>query len=339
MAEDALIDWLRASQSALGEDSLIGDDAAILPRPGAWAVTVDTQQEGVHFFPGTEVDAVARRLLAVNLSDLAAMGAKPEFGFLALAAPAEFDHQRFFTALIEAGRRHGVRLAGGDLSRAPQCLAALTLLGSKGEARRWLRRDAARPGHTLWVGGTLGQAALGLALLERAGGPAGFRDGLPPGLELSDTLQEAARQAVRRHQEPLAQLELGQWLGSQSEGAAMDVSDGLAKDLHRLCKESRVGVRVELEQLPLAPSSKQLCDRLDLDAHELALFGGEDYVLLFTLPRHLRPPADMGCKAIGEVLVWNDQPGVCEAEPVILRRASGEAPLPPHGWDHLAAFL
>lgn len=340
MAEDALITWLRASQRALGEDSLIGDDAAILPQQGAFVVTVDTQQEGVHFFPGTDVDRVARRLLAVNLSDLAAMGAQPEFGFLALSAPTDFDHRRFLAALTEEGRRYGMRLAGGDLSQAPHCMAALTLLGSKkDDTRRWLRRDGARPGHVLWVGGSLGEAALGLSLLERAGGPAGLVDGLPPQMDLPEALREAARRAIRRHQQPPVQLELGQWLGGQAEGAAMDISDGLAKDLHRLCKASGVGARVRLDQLPLEGSGQLLCGQLGLEVHELALFGGEDYVLLFTLPQDLRPPPEMGCWAIGEVLEFNAHCGISEGHPVIVRRGSEETPLPPDGWDHLRSSV
>ena len=337
MAEDDLIAWLRATQAAHGESSLIGDDAAVVPQQGDWAITMDTQQEGVHFFPGTDPELVARRLLAVNLSDLAAMGARPELGFLALAAPLEFDHRRFFAALIEEGRRYGIRLAGGDLSRAPHCMTVLTLLGRKNDAQRWLRRDGARPGHVLWVGGSLGEASLGLALLERVGGPSGLVDGLPPELDLSPEQRDTVRRAIRRHLQPTPQLELGHWLGSQSEGAAMDISDGLAKDLHRLCGESGVGARVQEERLPVASSMRSLGDHLGVDVNALALFGGEDYVLLFTLPEGLDPPSELGCQAIGEILAPLSSSEPTETSSVILCRGSEETQLPAEGWDHFAS--
>src|SRR6185436_12693499 len=125
-------------------------------------VTTDSQIEGVHFPPGLDPALVARRLLAVNLSDLAAMGAEPRHAFLALAAPPGFAHRRFFRALLAACRLQGVELAGGDLARDPHHVhAVLTLLGTRPAAGRWLRRDGARPGHRLWHGGTVGESAAG----------------------------------------------------------------------------------------------------------------------------------------------------------------------------------
>ena len=111
--EDELIDWLRRRTARRG-GRWIGDDAAILPRSEQWAVTVDTQVEGVHFLPGLDPAVVARRLLAVNLSDLAAMGARPAFGFLALSAPGDYDHRRFLASLTDACERYELDLAGGD---------------------------------------------------------------------------------------------------------------------------------------------------------------------------------------------------------------------------------
>src|SRR4051794_24167418 len=160
--ETDLLRWLR---SRLGS-SLIGDDAAVLPDGGPFAVTVDHQIAGVHFPSDLDPAIVARRLLAVNLSDLAAMGAAPTHAFLALAAPTGFDHRRFFTALLDACRRHGLTLAGGDLARNPERLvASLTMLGTKDAAARWLARSGARPGHALWLGGTIGESAAGRMLI------------------------------------------------------------------------------------------------------------------------------------------------------------------------------
>ena len=115
--EDQWIEWLRRRNRRYGGEK-IGDDAAVLPAEGPLAVTVDTQIAGVHFLPELDPAIVARRLLAVNLSDLAAMGAKPAYAFLALTTAPGFDLARFFDALLEAGADHGVELAGGDLTRA-----------------------------------------------------------------------------------------------------------------------------------------------------------------------------------------------------------------------------
>jgi thiamine-monophosphate kinase len=321
MSEDRLLRWLRGSPGT----SLIGDDAAVLPAGGPFAVTVDSQIAGVHFTPDLDPALLARRLLAVNLSDLAAMGAHPAYAFLALAAPAGFDHRRFFRAFLTACRRAALQLAGGDLAGSPHTAATLTLLGTKPEAGRWLQRSGAAPGHDLWLGGTIGESAAGRLLIERGARWQSARaidllSGLPP------ALRSAARRAVRRHILPAPQLELGAWLGRQREGAAMDVSDGLARDLHRLCHESDAGASIEAEDLPLAARFHSLCALLSADPLGLALGGGEDYVLLFTLPSGTVPPAGFGCRKIGRMT---------RTKRVMLRQGSAIRPLPALGWDHL----
>lgn len=311
--ENRLIDWLRRRPGA----RLIGDDAAVLPA-AAYAVTVDHQIAGVHFPPDLDPASIARRLLAVNLSDLAAMGAAPAFAFLALAAPEGFDHRRFFDALLEACAHHGLQLAGGDLAKNPERLAAsLTLLGTKAEGGRWLERSAARPDHDLWLGGTVGESALGRLLIER---------GLAENLEaFSSLLRSPARRAVRRHLEPRPQLDLGRWLARRPEGAAMDVSDGVARDLHRLCKASGVGAEVDAAALPFSDRYIAICEAIDADPLALALGGGEDYVLLFTLPAGEEAPPE-GARRIGTITAGGG---------VTLLQAGTRAPLPDLGWDHL----
>ena len=255
---------------------------------------------------------VARRLLAVNLSDLAAMGALPAYAFLALAAPPGFDHRRFFSALLAACRRHGARLAGGDLARNPERLAAsLTLLGTKA-GQRWVERAGARPGHALWLGGTIGEAAAGRLLIERGGLNEAF-----------SSLRAAAKRAMRRHLAPAPQLDLGRWLGEQSEGAGMDVSDGLARDLHRLCRASGVGAEIDLDALPFSARFTMLCEAIDADPLALALGGGEDYVLLFTLPAGIAPQT--GWK-IGKIT---------RQRRIMMLREGKRSALPDLGWDHL----
>lgn len=321
--EDHLLRWLRGQ---LGE-TLIGNDAAVLPESGPLAVTVDSQIESVHFTPGLDPALLARRLLAVNLSDLAAMGAVPAWAFLALQTTEGFDHRRFFRSLIAACRRHGVTLAGGDLARNPGgTVATLTLLGKQPEGGRWLERSQARPGHDLWLGGPVGESAAGAILIGRGARMHGRRTELPPEVEaLGSSLRSVARRAVRRHLLPEPQLELGLWLGRQPEGSAMDVSDGVAKDLHRLCRESSVGAQVTFEALPFARGFETLARALGADPSSLALGGGEDYVLLFTLPSGLAPPPGFDCHRIGRIT---------RERKVVLHQEGTRRPLPASGWDH-----
>ena len=310
--ENRLIDWLSRRTARQPGGSRLGDDAAVLP-PGSFAVTVDHQIEGVHFPPGLDPAVVARRLLAVNLSDLAASGAVPRYAFLALAAPAGFDHRRFFTSLLASCRKFGVELAGGDLARNPERLSAsLTLMGTKA-GRRWIERGGARPGHALWLGGTIGESAAGRLLIERGGWKEGD----------SSSLRVAARRAMRRHLEPEPQLALGRWLSDQRAGAGMDVSDGLARDLHRLCRASGVGAEVDAAELPFPARFPSLCEMIAADPQALALGGGEDYVLLFTLPEGIEPPEG---RRIGRITRKRE---------VAMIREGKRSALPDVGWDHL----
>ncbi|HEX6898175.1 MAG TPA: thiamine-phosphate kinase [Thermoanaerobaculia bacterium] len=311
--EDRLLRWLRDQL----DEPLIGDDAAVLPAGGPFAVTVDHQIAGVHFPPGLDAAVIARRLLAVNLSDLAATGAVPAYAFLALAAPAGFDHKKFFMAFLAGCRRFGLRLAGGDLARSDRFTAALTLMGTKEKGGRWLTRGGAAPGHALWLGGTVGESAAGRLVIER--GEEAFK-------AFSSALRAAARRAARRHLHPEPQIDLGRWLAKRKEGAAMDVSDGVARDLHRLCRASGTGAEIEAEALPLSDRFTDLCETLDADPLTLALGGGEDYVLLFTLPRGEEPPEPFACRRIGTIT---------KRRGVWLLRDSGKEPLPELGWDHL----
>jgi thiamine-monophosphate kinase len=319
--EDRLLAWLRRR---LGRGALVGDDAAVLPE--GLAVTLDPQIEGVHFPPGLDPARVARRLLAVNLSDLAATGALPAYAFLALAGPPAFDRRRFLRALVAGCRRHGLVLAGGDLARQRHVAAVLVLVGRRRRGGRWLRRSGATAGHELWVGGTLGEAAAGLRLLRRG---ARLEDGrilLPARPRLAAGLAVAARRAVRRQLLPRPQLELGGWLARQPAAAAIDVSDGLARDLHRLCRRSGVGAEIDAGALPLAPRFAALAAALGEDPLRLALGGGEDYVLLFSLPPGRRPPPRFAGACIGRVTARRG---------VRLRHDGHRAPLPALGWDHL----
>ncbi len=324
--EDALTSWLAAT-AAGKRGPLIGDDAAFLRLAGDWAVTTDQQIAGTHFPADLAPPAIARRALAVNLSDLAAVGARPRYAFLTLAAPHDFAFKPFFRALIEEGRKHRLELAGGDLARSEHFRLSLTLLGQRPPRGRWLERSAARPGDRLWLGGTIGESALGERLLARGAHMTGRKIELPPSIARDSALAQAARAAVRRHLEPTAQLELGYWLGKRRRAAAIDLSDGLALDLTRLCRESGVGAVIEKESLPLPKNGARLAAALGEDMETLALGGGEDYVLLFALPPSIVVPKQFAATPIGRV-TGNKR--------VLIARAGKLHPLKPSGWDHLA---
>jgi len=321
-SEDRLIGWLRRHPRT----DLLGDDAALLPA-AARVATVDSQIEGVHFPDGLDSAVVARKLLAVSLSDLAAVGAVPRYALLALSARPGFDHRRFFRAFLESCGEQGVRLAGGDLARSPSgTVCTLTLLGTLPEGGSFLRRSGARPGDGLWVGGPVGESAAGQRLVARGARLDDAEVRVPDGFRAPEALARAARRAVWRHLLPRPQLELGRHLGRLPRVAAMDLSDGLARDLPRLCRESEVGAEVESRRLPLAPDFVSLCDALGEDPVDLALEGGEDYVLLFTLPEGADADLPVACHRIGKVI-----------EERVLRvvRDGRVEPWPTGGWDHL----
>lgn len=327
--EDRLIAWIRRSLARQGKNR-IGDDGAILPAGPSWSVTTDQQVVGVHFQPDLEPGLVAERLLAVNLSDIAAMGSRPAFALVALNAPSSFDVRAFFRALLRASRRSSVELIGGDLARSPQLSITMTLFGRREPGARWLRRSNARPGDELFVGGALGRAIAGLRLVEMGARLDGRSVVLPPDLEdESDLVRVRAKQACRAHLLPQPQVTLGLGLARRRRVAAIDISDGLALDLHRLCRESGVGAQVELaEVLPRDRGWTALHRYLGIDPRSAVLAGGDDYRLLFTLPSGSRPPATPGCRKIGSI---TEQPAI------LLREQNGTHPLPPLGFDHFGA--
>lgn len=331
--EDRVLSWLRGRPGT----GLIGDDAAHLPAPGphGWVATTDPQIGGVHVPEDLDEILLARRLLHVNLSDLAASGAEPAYALVALAAPEGFHHKRFFHGLLEVCEEEGVKLAGGDLARGPVPSAVMTLMGIVPENASPLRRDGGRPGDRLWVGGTLGESGAGRRLLERGARLASYSEHahvfLPAAARATPELMEAGRAAVVRHLSPRAQVALGRWLASRPGRpvAALDLSDGLARDLPRLARESGVAAVVDAAALPLADRFEELCAALGKDPLELALGGGEDYVLLFALPPDEEPPADFGCHLIGRLEEAGDEGDVTLLE-------NGERrPMPSIGWDHL----
>jgi thiamine-monophosphate kinase len=235
----------------------IGDDAALLRLPPGeeLVATVDAVVEGVHFDRRFAPEDVGWKALAVNLSDLAAMGARPRWALCALAVPRGAEPARLLRVgrgLAACARRFGVALVGGNVTRARELSLTVTLLGGAPRGKA-LRRAGARAGHLLLVSGALGGAALGLGR------------GAPPG-------------AVRRQRRPEPRVELGLRLRGVAS-ACIDLSDGLLQDLGHLCRASGVGAEVEVMGLPAAPGL--LGRRGGLDR---VLGGGEDYELLAAVP-------------------------------------------------------
>ncbi len=299
LSEFALIDRRFARCGASRDDVLlgVGDDAALLsPPPGKrLAVSVDTLVEGVHFFADTDLVDLGWKALAVNLSDLAAMGAAPAWAFLALTLPDgdEGRVDRLAAGLCPLARNHGVQLAGGDTTRGPFSIT-IQVHGFVEEARA-MRRDAARPGDGIHVTGHLGDAALALRALYAQ------RAGRPP-LLAGDRLGEL----LPRLHRPEARIDEGMCIARHAR-CALDISDGLMADLGHICARSGVGARIEVARLPLSnPLREYVAAHGDWSP---ALTGGEDYELCFTLPpereaalRAVYPASLAPFRRIGEIV-------------------------------------
>jgi len=291
----------------------VGDDAALLEVPPGRALVaaVDTLVEGRHFLPGAPPESVGHQALAVNLSDLAAMGAEPAWALLSLSLP-ESDPawlDPFAHGLYALADRHGVALVGGDTVRGPRVIT-ITALGFV-EPALALRRSGARPGDLLYVSGWPGEAGAGLEALRGTAVPA------------DDPL-------VRRYRYAEPRLALGRALRGRAS-AAMDVSDGLYGDLRKLCAASGVGARLELERLPVSGELARRHSRAD--SEHCVLFGGDDYELLFTVP-----PAAAAALEAG----WSASPprhrvGRIESEPGVRCVRNGQPEeVGGEGYDHFA---
>jgi thiamine-monophosphate kinase len=321
VGETQIIERIRRALPARPGGALllgIGDDAAILrPRAAAdWVISCDAFLEGVHFLARLHPpEAVGYKALARATSDLAAMGARPRFFLLTLALPparAARWLERFLAGLAWAARKFGLVLVGGDTSRQPRVLASVTVLGEV-ERGRALRRSGARPGDLIYVSGRLGAAALGLELLRRGlVRPARFR------------------RLLRPHLYPPIRLALGRWLARRRIASAMiDTSDGLSTDLAHLLEASGVGARLAPSRLPIVSIPRELARR-SLDPLALALNGGEDYELLFTVPRRFRARVPRSWRGIPLTCIGEIVPG----NQLLLADSSGRTRrLAPGGWD------
>lgn len=298
-------------------DLAVGDDAALLrARPGMQlAVSTDMLVAGTHFFADTDPEDLGWKTLAVNLSDLAAMGAEPRWAFLALALPAADEPwiAAFARGLFACADAHGVDLAGGDTTRGPLTLS-VTILGELPQGAA-ITRAGGRAGDDLWVSGQPGRAALGLAALR---GQAG----------LSAAGRAASIAALQR---PQPRVGLGLALRGRAT-AMLDVSDGLLGDLGHILECSATGAIIDLAALPLAGLLETGAD--PALARRCLLGGGDDYELLFAAPAARRTElhtlaAELGL-ALHRIGALTDDPGA-----LWLREADGRlVPGARSGYDH-----
>lgn len=332
IGEFALIERLHGLVAVERPDVIvgIGDDVAVLSVDGdQWLLaTVDCQVEDVHFLRRAITPAqLGRRALAINLSDLAAMGGYPLFALVSLGLPDSLDVlwvEELYHGLGHEARQHGVAIVGGNMTRSPGGIwVDVTVLG-RVRCDEVVLRSGARPGDLVLVTGQLGAAAAGLQLL------------LDP--ELTHVVGDP-EPALTRHFTPTPRLaEAGVIARSRQATAMIDLSDGLSSDIGHICEQSGVGVRLWAEALPIAPAARAIAAARGEPPWNIALAGGEDYELCFTAP----PDAAASLAAAIQEQTGAPVTVVGEILPAEtgrwLRLPEGDAiPLAPRGWEHFKA--
>ena len=335
--EDVLVARLATTFRARRRDVLlgIGDDAAIVNPGGPLAISTDVLVEGEDFRKGWDPERLGRKALAVNLSDLAATGAAPRYALLTLGLPRESD-EAWVSALARGFRavagEFGVAVIGGDLTSAPVTFVSVTVLGRAPESP--LLRSGGSAGDEVWISGTLGVAAAGLRArlagfdLDAKGAARG------PGGRLAPDRYRVALSRMLRHQlDPRPMVDLGVALAERGLAtAAIDISDGLARDLHRLCRASGCGAAIDLDALPVDSELAEVAKLLDLEPLPAALYGGEDYGLLFTVTPGCSAPVRRlsGRFALRRIGILRENPEI------VLVSGPRHEPLPDAGFDHFS---
>ncbi|HXY78706.1 MAG TPA: thiamine-phosphate kinase [Candidatus Acidoferrales bacterium] len=317
-----------AGRAAGGLRLGIGNDGAVLAPSGRteWVLSCDAFLEGVHFLADRHpAESVGYKALARATSDLTAMGSTPCYFLLMLGLPLRRTGawlDEFLRGMAKASRQLGIRLIGGDTKRHESVAVSITVLGEIAP-RLAVTRAGARPGDTIYVSGKLGAAQLGLLMLKGARDSA-FRPRI--GGRFSP---------LQAHLYPHIRVSLGSWLArNRVASAMMDISDGLSTDLTRLCEASRIGARIWADRIPCVevPPSRRgsIRPQKQFDPLELALNGGEDYELLFTVSpknekRLRRAPGFKDLTPIGQIE---------RSREILLVGADGKAkPLVSGGWD------
>jgi thiamine-monophosphate kinase len=305
----------------------VGDDAAVLAIKGEeiLVATCDAQVENTHFrLSNIAPHDLGRRVLAVNLSDIAAMGATPRFALVSLLLPPSLDTtilDGLYAGLREEATKFDVAIVGGNIARnAEQLIIDITLLGT-GYRNQLLQRNNAHAGDAVIITGNVGSAAAGLLLLEHQ----------HLASKITPEYQARARAA---QQTPIPRIEAGQWLARHNIITGIDVSDGLVGDLLHICEASAVSMCIEADALPIQPEVISIAQLTGRDPLELALFGGEDYELLFTAPADRAPilvDALFTATGVTATIIGN----VAKGSGLTLIRNGTISPLQAGGWDHL----
>ena len=305
----------------------IGDDASAWDEPsGTRVLTTDTMVEGVHFNLETTAWAdLGWKLLAVNMSDVAAMGCAPLHSVVTLGLRGDIPVDglvEMYRGMMEACRRYGGAIVGGDIVRSPVFFVSAAMTGvacvsgsGPDKSGLLLRRDRASPGDRVGVTGSLGCSAGGLRMLTE------------DGARRFDA--ETAGHLSRANNRPEPRVPQGQALAQHGVAAAMDISDGLVDDLRKMCEASGVGARIYAESIPV---DETLREAFAEDWLHLALTGGEDYELLFTAPQpvmdRVAGALDVPVTIIGEIVAGPPEVTVLDAE-------GRKIPIGSGGWDHL----
>lgn len=301
----------------------IGDDAAVLEfTPGTLVLaTCDMLVEGRHFLRGRMSPyQLGRKALAVNLSDIAAMAGTPRHALVSIGLPADLTVEyveELYRGMKDLAAEAAVNIVGGDTVAAPVLTLDLAVLGEVPPGRLVLR-SGARPGDLLLVTGELGASAAGLELL------------LSPTAEVPE---EIARPLLTSHLEPRPRLAEGRLLGGLAT-AMIDISDGLASEVHHLCAESDVGAVIWADRIPIGRATREAARLLDRDPLEWALYGGEDYELLFAVPPERAGEAATGIGEAGGTAAVIGEFLPREEGVHLLDRCGRKTPLRPAGFDH-----
>ncbi|MBN1458406.1 MAG: thiamine-phosphate kinase [Armatimonadetes bacterium] len=292
LGENAVVSRFRALASGtLGADVLVGpgDDAAVIAvsEERLLLLACDMMVEGTHFrWEWAKPRQVGWKAMVQNISDIAAMGGEPAAAVASIASPGDLpeeDAAALADGLVSAASRYGLSLVGGDLVGSPGPVVIDVAITGWVERDHLLLRRGASPGDALLVTGALGASAAGLAAREHG---------------LTEADSSLLSEALSAHHEPYPRLAEARAIASTKRATAMmDLSDGLAEDLSRLCQSSGVGARVRAERVPIHRACSFVASRLGINDLQLSLTGGEDYQLLFTCPREA---VDEIAKAVGD---------------------------------------
>jgi thiamine-monophosphate kinase len=327
LGERAVIERIRAAAGAAPDWVVIGigDDAAVVepPRNALEVVTTDALVEGVHFDRRFSSAAdVGHKALAVNLSDLAAMGAAPRAALLSLALPGGFavaDLDALVSGFLALAAAHRVSLIGGNVTSSPGPLVVdVTAMGAVGR-RKMLRRGGAKPGDELFVSGSIGRGGAGLGVLraEAAGAPH----------------TPAFESLVHWYRRPAPRVRLGVLVGrNRAASACVDLSDGLADAARQIAAASGTGIAIDAGALAIDPAAKAWYEQRQLDPVRAALGAGDDYELLFAVPRRMRSRFAAAGRLVQDAPLT--RVGVVTAEPAMVVRREGRSEPLPAGFEH-----